>query len=441
MSRNRKLVNQSLELTVNQISVEGRGISSLDGKKVFVFGALENEKVQAKVIRQHSRYLETKLESVLEASEKRVEPICPHFGECGGCQMQHLSTEHQIEHKQKQLSKLLAHAEIVPSEWHETLTGPSTGYRYKARLGVRYVEKKGVVLVGFREAHSNKIVEMNSCAILHPVVGNLIDPLRQLVSELAAFKDIPQIEVAAGDKEVALIFRILQPLIQADIDKLIAFSSEHHLSLYLQEGGPESVKKIWPNQEETLSYRLMDGLISMHFKPLDFTQINPVINNQMVRQALDWLQVSENDTVLDLFCGLGNFTLPLAQKAKAVVGVEGDAQMTAKASMNAVSNQISNASFYEANLFEDCSKAPWFTIAHNKVLLDPPRLGAAAIVDNIEKLAPESILYVSCDMNTFVRDAAVLVHQKKYKLEKVAIMDMFPHTKHVETMGLFVLKK
>lgn len=440
MSRNRKLVNQSLELTVNQISVEGRGISSLEGKKVFVFGALENEKVQAKVIRQHSRYLETKLEYVLEASEKRVEPICPHFGECGGCQIQHLSTEHQIEHKQKQLSKLLAHAEIVPSEWHETLIGPSTGYRYKARLGVRYVEKKGVVLVGFREAHSNKIVEMNSCAILHPTVGNLIKPLRQLISELSAFKDIPQIEVAAGDKEVALIFRILQPLIQADTDKLIAFAGEHHLSLYLQERGPESVKKIWPNQEETLSYRLMHGAITMHFKPLDFTQINPVINNQMVRQALDWLQVSERDTVLDLFCGLGNFTLPIAQKVKSVVGVEGDAQMTAKASMNAASNQISNAHFYEANLFEDFSKEPWFTIAYNKVLLDPPRLGAATIVENIEKLAPESILYVSCDMNTFVRDAAVLVHQKKYKLEKIAIMDMFPHTKHVETMGLFVLK-
>ena len=441
MSNKRKLMHQIINVDVQSLSVEGRGMANLEGKKVFVFGALENETVKAKVMKQHSRYLEAKVESVLTPSIRRVAPVCEHFGECGGCQLQHLSSEHQIEHKQNQLINLLQHADISPTEWHSALIGPSIGYRHKARLGVRYVEKKGEMLIGFREAHSNKIVEMRSCAILHPKVGNLIQALRQFIAQLEAFRDIPQIEVAAGDSEVALIFRILQPISALDRDKLIAFANEHQFNLYLQPGGPESIEKIWPDPIESLAYTLPAHEIKFHFKPLDFTQINPAINQQMVNQAIEWLDINPQDNVLDLFCGLGNFSLPIAKYAKKVVGIEGDKEMVSRATHNAGLNCLSNVEFYAANLFENCEKEGWFNISYDKVLLDPPRLGAQSLVSQMEKLAPRSILYVSCDMNTFVRDAAILVHQKKYELKKVAIMDMFPHTKHVETMGLFQLKK
>lgn len=439
MSNKKKLMHQIIDLEIQRLSVEGRGISELDGKKVFVFGALENEKVSAKVMKQHSRYLEAKLESVIVPSARRTEPVCIHFGECGGCQLQHLSSDDQIAHKQNQLKNLLDHAGVTPVEWHAPLIGPATGYRNKARLGARFVEKKGEMLVGFREAHSNKIVEMTSCAILHPKVGNLIETLRQFIKKLDAFRDIPQIEVAAGDHEVAFIFRVLKPVSNVDREKLLEFAQQHNITLYLQPGGPDSLEKIWSDTNQSLTYHLPLQEIQFQFEPLDFTQINPFINRLMIEQAIKWLAITPEDNILDLFCGLGNFSLPLAKYAKKVVGVEGDEQMVERASSNARNNHLLNTEFYAANLFESLENESWFNISHNKVLLDPPRLGAQALVSQIERLSPQSILYVSCDMNTFVRDAAILV-QKGYELQKIGIMDMFPHTKHVETMGLFKWK-
>lgn len=429
-----------LPFEVQNLSVEGRGISELNGKKVFIMGALENEKVQAKVMRQHSRFLEAKVETIELASLKRIEPICEFFGECGGCQLQHLSSEHQIEHKTNQLKNMLSHMEINPDEWCPAVTGPAQGYRYKARLGVRYVEKKGGILVGFRESHSNKIVEMTSCAVIHPKVGNLIQPLRDLIAALSIKKEVPQVELSAGSQEVSLVFRVLVEPLDDDKEKLIHFAKQHEISIYLQPKGVDSVYKLWPDSMPVLSYQLKNGL-TYHFHPLEFTQINPFINEQMVTQALKWLNIESEDKILDLFCGLGNFSLGLAQRAKHVTGVEGDGGMVERAKENAQNNQIANIDFFEANLFEDCQAKEWFNISYDKLLLDPPRSGANYIVDNIEKIAPKMILYVSCDMNTFTRDAAILVHQKNYRLEKVSVLDMFPHTKHVETMGLFVYQK
>lgn len=439
MARKYKYKHQTLPFDVQTMSVEGRGIAEIDGKKVFIFGALENEKVSATVMRQHSRFLEAKIEDILEPSDKRIDPVCQFFGQCGGCQLQHLPANEQIKHKNKQLSHLLEHADISPNQWMPPVTGPTEGYRYKARLAVRFVEKKGGILVGFREAHSNKIVEMSHCHVIHPRVGPLIKPLADLIAQLSCYQEIPQIELSAGDTEIALIFRVLTSLLEKDMELITYFAKQHDIQIYLQPKGPDSVTPLWPKESKTLSYKLTQGLV-YEFHPLDFTQINPFINQKMVTQALAWLQITKQDTVLDLFCGLGNFSLALAQQAKNVVGVEGDALMVARAQRNAAQNHLANTAFYEANLFEACEQLPWYGIEYDKVLIDPPRSGAQAVVENIHKIAPRSLLYVSCDMNTFVRDAAILCHQQQYQLDKVAILDMFPHTKHVETMGLFVRK-
>lgn len=437
MSRKNK-ITQPLELQVHRLSTEGRGIAEYEGKKAFVFGALPDETVRATVTKQHSRYLETQVDEVLVPSAKRVTPICPHFGRCGGCQLQHLSSEDQLAHKESQLKNLLEHHGILPNPIAAPLTGPQTGYRYKARLGVRYVPKKGGILIGFRENHSNKIVEMESCSVIHPKVGHLIEPLKQLLMSLIAYEDIPQIEMAAGENEVALIFRHLKPLSEEDEAKLVAFCTEHELSLFCQSGGPETVTKRWPDTPPYLYYTIPDFDIKLFFNPLDFTQVNPMINRKMITQACDWLALNAQDHLLDLFCGLGNFSLPLARRVQSVIGVEGDAKMVHHAQENARWNGVENATFYQTNLFEDCAKAPWHSKSFNKIILDPPRSGAWEVVNQIDRWMPERILYISCNMTTFVRDAAHLVHQKGLTLQIVGLMDMFPHTKHSEVMGLFI---
>ncbi len=432
---------EPLELNITGMSSEGRGIAEHNGKKVFVLGALPGETVIAQVYKQHSRYMEAKTNSVLKASEKRVEPICEYFGECGGCQMQHMSVSDQINHKQTELQKMLAHLNIQPKIWVEPLTGPTESYRYKARIGVRYVPKKGGTLVGFRESHSNKIVEMDRCEVLHAKVGHQIAGLKLLIDDLSIKDKLPQIEIAVGGDEVALVFRHLEPFLETDLLKIQAFCEVNALSFYCQPKGPDTVHKLWPNQDINLTYCLNEFNIKMDFHPLDFTQVNPEMNEKMIAQAIDWLELTVEDDVLDLFCGLGNFTLPMAKFARSAVGVEGEMRMVHKAKANAKKNNINNTDFYAANLFEDFSKAEWLAKPYTKLLLDPPRSGAAEIVAKIEEFGVDRILYVSCQTSTFVRDAAHLVQEKGYRLEKIGIMDMFPHTKHVETMGLFVRDK
>lgn len=441
MSKKRKKILEPIELDINKLSQEGRGLAEYQGKKVFVLNALPGEKVLAKVYKQNSRYFEAKTQQVLSASSSRIAAICPHFGECGGCQLQHLSSHDQIKIKQQALEQSLSHLNITPLNWAAPLRGESRGYRFKARLGVRVVPQKGGTLVGFRECHSNKIVEMSSCEVLHPRVGQNIEGLKQLIDSLAIKSHIPQIEVSAGDQEVALVFRHLEDFPESDLLKIQSFCEQHQLSFYCQPKGPDTVHKIWPQNSESLQYHLKDNQVSIDFHPLDFTQVNPVMNQKMITQALDWLQLTDQDNVLDLFCGLGNFTLPMARLANSVVGVEGETRMVEKAKHNAMINHIENVAFYANDLFQPTIQADWLAKKYNVLVLDPPRSGAQEIVSKIEQFNVERILYVSCQPSTFVRDCAHLVQEKGYVLEKLGIMDMFPQTKHLETMGLFVRKR
>lgn len=426
-------------VVIEKMSHDGRGVARDENKVLFVHGALPEEKVEVIFTKQHRQYDEARCETVLEASPSRVSPRCQYFGQCGGCQLQHVDPIKQIEYKQASLQEQLQQVNVHPQIWLPPLTHSSFGYRQKARLGVRYVDKKAAVLVGFREQNSNKITMMNDCAILDPRVGNAIEALKGLLLSLKGMRDIPQIEMAIGGEEVALVFRHLKPIIEEDIQKLTAFSQQKNFTLYLQPGAPETVHQMWPDpKRHTLEYKLTLQHLRFEFHPLDFIQVNANMNQAMINQALEVFALQKQDRVLDLFCGLGNFSLPLAQCADKVVGVEGAASMVQRAKKNAILNGIKNAEFYSADLDSDWRNQSWAKETYDKVLLDPPRSGALAIVQNSQQLGAKAILYISCNPATFVRDAAILVHEKGYSLSKCGVMDMFPQTAHVETMGLFI---
>lgn len=427
------------EVVITQLSHDGRGIARDQNKVLFVQGALPGEKVEVVLTKQHRQYDEARCEKVLEPSSSRVLPRCLYFGQCGGCQLQHLDPVKQIEYKQTLLQEQLQQINVFPQTWLSPLVCSFFEYRQKARLGVRYVDKKEMMLVGFREQNSNKITMMNDCAILDPRVGNMIEALKVLLLSLRGMRDIPQIEVAIGEEEVALVLRHLAPLVEEDIQKLIAFFQEKNITLYLQPGGPDTVYQVWPSPERNvLEYKLNDQHLRFEFHPLDFTQVNANINQAMINQALDVFALQKKDKVLDLFCGLGNFSLPLAQCVDKVVGVEGALGMVQRAKKNAALNRIENAEFYAADLDSEWQHQSWAKETYDKILLDPPRSGALAIVQNIQKLAAKMILYISCNPATFVRDAGILVHEKGYVLSKCGVIDMFSQTAHVETMGLFI---
>lgn len=443
-SRHKKLLtNEAIEFTISGLSHEGRGIARDPDKQdkiTFVFGALPGETVTAKLTRSMSRYNEAMAQEILISSVERVEPPCPHFGVCGGCQLQHLQHDAQITEKQNFLAQQLTHfGKITPKAWLAPLRGDPLGYRNKARLGVRYVHKKEALLVGFREQSSNKLAMIDHCAVLHPRVGEQILALRACINQLQAKESIAQIEVAVGGEEVALVFRHLTPLSPEDVEHLLAFGQTGNFSIYLQSGSRETVKKIWPQDAPEspalLCYHLPDQGLAFQFHPLDFTQVNPVINQKMINQALMLLDLKPTDTVLDLFCGLGNFSLAMAQKAAKVTGIEGSAQMVQLAEHNAAANQLSNVYFQALDLSQPPREM--FDVAYDKIVLDPPRCGAKEIVEQLALSGTAEILYVSCNPATFARDAAILVSQNRYYLDKVGVMDMFPHTAHVETMALF----
>lgn len=424
---------------ITRMSHDGRGIARDNNKVHFVHGALPEETVEIVITKQHRQYNDARCETVLTASPSRVVPQCQYFGQCGGCQLQHLEPVKQIDYKQTLLQEQLQQVNVTPQQWLAPLTHAFFGYRQKARLGVRYVDKKAAVLVGFREQSGHKITMMDNCAILDPRVGNAIEPLKTVLLSLKGMRDIPQIEVAIGGDEVALVFRHLQSLGEEDQQKLIEFSQQHNFTLYLQSGAPETVHQVWPDPERTtLEYKLTDQQLRFEFHPLDFTQVNANMNQAMINQALDILSLQKHHKVLDLFCGLGNFSLPLAQRVEKVIGVEGVMGMVQRAKKNAALNKIENAEFYVADLEGAWRDQPWAKESFECVVLDPPRSGALAIVQNIESLQAKTILYISCNPATFVRDAAILVHEKGYTLLKCGVMDMFPQTAHVETMGLFI---
>lgn len=442
MSRSRKKIkaDRTAYARIDSMNHDGRGVAHFNGKAVFVDGGLPTEELLFSYQKQRNRYDEGKLVHLIKASSHRVEPRCAHFGVCGGCSLQHLDAARQIQVKQQVTLDNLKHiGKVVPESVLPPLTGPYWGYRRKARLGVKYVTKKDSVLVGFREKRSPYLAEMTHCKVLHQSVGNQITALRILIASLKAFNAIPQIEVAVGDhngdQAVALVFRHLEMLDQQDLDKLTRYGKDNNFQIYLQPAGPESVHLLWP-EEASLSYQLPDHNIEILFQPDDFTQVNADLNQKMINRAFELLDLTKDDHVLDLYCGLGNFTLPMARRVGSVVGLEGDSGLIKRAEENARTNRIDNAIFMTADLSKPIADIIEKT-SFNKVLLDPPRTGAAEVIDWLPSLNPERIVYVSCNPATLARDAGMLVNEHGYRLKQVGVMDMFPHTAHVEAIALF----
>lgn len=438
MTKRQLLTSQQAEITA--LSHDGRGIAHINGKTVFIANALPGETVIFAYTYSKAKYAEGQIIEVIKPAAERVTPKCQHFAYCGGCSMQHLASESQIAFKQQVLLEQLKHfGNIAPQEILPPLTGPEWGYRQKARLGVRYVAKKGGTLVGFREKNSRYLADIERCEVLNPKVGLSILKLRALIDSLSCYQQIAQIEVAIGDEVTALVFRNLVEMPAQDLEKLASFARQHELAIYLQPKGPETTYKIWPvEHSDMLSYQLPNYEITYQFHPLDFTQVNPFINRQMVELALKLLDLQAEDDVLDLFCGLGNFSLPIARHCRQVVGVEGDKLMVERATHNARLNELSNAQFYAANLMESIANEPWAKQTYSKILLDPPRSGAAELLQSIQHFKAERIVYVSCNPATLARDAGFLVNQLGYRLVKAGVMDMFPQTSHVESIALFV---
>jgi 23S rRNA (uracil1939-C5)-methyltransferase len=434
----RKLLPE-IDVAIHSLSHDGRGIATINGKTTFVHGALIGETVTCKVTQQHRRYNEGIATEIKIAAPERITAACPHFGICGGCSMQHMNIANQIQFKQQTLLEQLQHfGKVIPESLLEPITGQAWGYRRKARLGVRYVIKKNKLLVGFREKFSNYLADIQSCLVLHPSVGMRITMLAELITSLNQYEHIAQIEVAVGDDATALVFRHLTPLPESDYAKLYEFGKATGLHIYLQPNPPEKIRKLWPeDNNEYLIYALPDYNIIMQFHPLDFTQVNSEINLLMLKQALKLLAPEPEDTILDLFCGLGNFTLPIARYAKQVVGVEGSDVMVKRAEENARSNQIYNTKFYAANLMEPPKEAPWMQQCYDKILLDPPRLGAKEIITHFSTFSAKKIVYVSCNPATLARDAGELVYTHGYKLKQIGVINMFAHTSHIEAIALF----
>jgi 23S rRNA (uracil1939-C5)-methyltransferase len=437
-SRRKKLPQEPVEATIQSLTPECRGFAHINGKATFVDFALPGERVMFKYTKTSSKFDEGMAVEVLEASTDRVEPPCEHFGVCGGCSLQHMHADAQIQAKQNTLLNHLQHmAQVEPETVLEPLLGPTLGYRYKARLGVRYVAKKEKVLVGFREKSSAFLANLNSCKVLHASVGERLEQLGCLIMGMEARQTIPQIEVAVSDTKTTLIFRHLKPLSNSDTQALIDFAKAENIQIFLQSGGADTVKPLCPEQPDTLFYEIKNHGVRIEFHPLDFTQVNPVINNQMLDRALEFLDLNDQDKVLDLFCGLGNFTLPMAKYAGHVTGVEGSDAMVVKARDNARLNKIENVEFHGADLSVDLTAYSWLKQAYDKILLDPPRSGAMEMLKYLGKLKAKRIVYVSCHPATLARDAKVLIHDYGYKLTSAGVMDMFPHTAHVESIAVF----
>lgn len=429
---------KAVEINIDSLAHDGRGIGRINGKAVFVDGALLGEKVIMRYTQCHGKFDEARAIEVLESSPDRVEPRCSAAAVCGGCSLQHMSSSAQIAMKQNILLDQLRHfGDLQPLELLPPMTGPEFGYRRKARLGAKYVEKKGRALVGFREKSSAFLAEIEQCHVLVPEVGLAFPEFRQLIESLQQRLQIPQIEVAQGDDATALVVRHMQPLPPADLETLVQFCQQRQFHLYLQPAGPDSIHKVWPADNDLrLHYKLEDFGLTLQFHPTDFTQVNPVINRQMVKQAIEFLDPQPGERILDLFCGLGNFTLPLATKSAQVVGVEGDEAMVVRGRENAAANHLTNVEFFGADLTKPFEGQPWAHGGFDKILIDPPRSGALEIVSKMTVFRPKRIVYVSCNPATLARDAGELKKQG-YQLLKAGVMDMFPHTTHVESIAVF----
>ena len=435
--RRKKLPQEPIELRIDDLSHDGRGVATFGGKRVFVRGALPGERVLARITGAKRRYDEGEVLEIIDGSPHRIEPRCPHFGVCGGCSLQHLDAAHQIESKHNSLVQNLARiGKITPESWWEPMTGPAWGYRRKARLSVRYVHAKERVLVGFRETYGRFVADMQECHVLDARVARHLASLATLIHDMEARQTIPQIEVACGDDLCVLVFRHLEKLSASDREKLREFALGSGLAVMLQPSGPDSIQPLEPAAVE-LSFGMPDYGLNLVFGPSDFIQVNAEMNRRMIARALELLDPGPDDRVLDLFCGLGNFTLPIATRAGQVVGVEGDRELVRKAIMNAERNGINNAAFHTADLAAEPGSVPWLSPGYDSVLIDPPRSGAQFILPHAVASGASRVVYVSCHPASLARDAGMLVHEYGFRMLGAGVMDMFPHTGHVESIALF----
>ncbi len=425
--------------TIVAVAHDGRGIADSDGKKTFVAGALEGENVTFVRRKFHRNFDEAELLEVHEASPDRIEAKCEAFGRCGGCSLQHVTAQQQRVIKDQALRDNLERiGRVEPASWLEPMTGPVWNYRRRARLAVKDVYGKGRTLVGFRERHAPYITDMNRCEVLAAPLDSMISELSELIGGLSIRARLPQIETAVAENDIALVFRVLESPSAEDVARLRAFGKHHDLRIYLQTGGLDTVALLYPDAvAESLFYTLPEFDIRVDFEPIDFVQVNNDINQRMVHFAVEQLDAGADDRVLDLFCGIGNFSLPLARKAGTVLGVEGEQSLVRRATENAARNGLANVTFRVADLGKIDGTESWVREGWERMLLDPARSGAAEVVTRMHLFKPERIVYVSCHPGTLARDAGTLVHEQGYKLETAGIIDMFPHTAHVESIAVF----
>lgn len=436
------------EVVIESLDFEGKGITHIDGKTVFVKGALPGELVKLEIYKSKSNFDLANLVEIISPSVDRVTPPCPNFEQCGGCSLQHFAFDAQVKSKEKILIDNLLHiGKVIPNKILPPLYGISTAYRNRARLSVRYVEKKGGVLVGFHEQSSRFVTDMHECQILPKHISDLIPKLRIMLNQLSIRDKVPQIEVAVGEQISVLVLRIIEDLDTNDEMILKHFidthsSSNHPLQFWLQPRGPDSAYSFYPTNTVPLSYTLSEFNAEIFFLPTEFTQINPTINKQMVVQAIKLLDIQKDDIVADFFCGLGNFTLPIATQAGRVFGIELNSNLVSRAKQNAIYNGLEHKIRYKiADLFKiDPTTLTEFIDNANKWLIDPPREGAVELIKAITpKFAPNTIVYVSCNPATLARDAAILVNVHGYTLSVTGVINMFPHTKHVEAVAVFTI--
>jgi 23S rRNA (uracil1939-C5)-methyltransferase len=455
-SKNRNKLPEIVEIkhaSIESLDQEGRGVAHVDGKTIFIDGALPNEKVTYQSIRIKPSYEVANVVEVLQASSERVTPQCPHYGLCGGCKLQHMDATAQVTAKQQMLEADLQHIGKVKAEnMLPPLFGSTWGYRHKARLSVKYVQKKERVLVGFNEKGTRFVADMNSCEVLVPEVSALIAPLQSMIFELSIRDKLPQIELAVGEGDlkntregapvIVLILRIMDALTANDETLLKTFADIHKIQVWTQTKGPDTIKPFWPEALPALAYSLPEFNLNYPFKPNEFTQVNPQINQQMVSRAMQLLAPKAGEKIADFFCGIGNFTLPIARSGASVLGLEGLSNLVDRANESAALNKINNATFGVADLFKMTEESLAELGHFDKWLIDPPRDGAFELIKAItpghdSNNAPMLIVYVSCNPATLARDAGVLVNEKGYKLVSAGVINMFPHTAHVESIALF----
>jgi 23S rRNA (uracil1939-C5)-methyltransferase len=420
--------------TIVDLTHDGVGVADLDGRKVFVADALPGERVEIVLRKRRRKLQEADLKRVLEPSPERVQPACEYFGRCGGCALQHLAHPAQVSFKQRVVAETLKRiGRVEPEEWLPAVVSEPWHYRRRARLGVKYVAGKGRVLVGFRERAGPYITDMQHCRVLLPSIDGLLGELALLIERSSLKEQLPQIEVAAADDAVALVLRVLADPSPADVQAFREFGVRHNIDFYWQRGGPGTVVPL--DRARPLRYRLPQLDLTYEFLPTDFVQVNAAINAELVATALRLARVEPTDRVLDLYCGLGNFSLPFARRAGELMGVEGDAGLVARAVRNAAANGIGNARFVTADLM--ASGWSFYREHWDVVVLDPPRTGAETPVAELDAGGPRCIVYVSCHPATLARDAHVLVERHGFKLRTAGVFDMFPHTHHIEALALF----